>query len=151
METTRFLADCMLGKLVRWLRILGYDVAYFRYLEDNKLLAIALLEKRVLLTKDRTLAALGREWAYYVRGETLPEQLLELKNTFGLTFSLPPRCSLCNVPLQDVPPEEAKKDVPLFVSVSFHSFRRCPSCGKVFWPGTHWNKIQKICQRFLTD
>lgn len=151
METTRFLADCMLGKLARWLRILGYDIAYFRYLEDNKLLAIALLEKRILLTKDRALAALGREWAYYVKAETPLEQLLELKNTFGLTFPLPPRCPFCNVPLQDVPPEEAKKDVPLFVSVSFHSFRRCPSCGKVFWPGTHWDKIQRTCQKFLAD
>ncbi|MCS7242720.1 MAG: Mut7-C RNAse domain-containing protein [Candidatus Caldatribacterium sp.] len=146
--TTRFLADSMLGKLARWLRILGHDVAYFRDLEDKKLLAIARLEKRILLTKDRALAAFGRESAYLVRAETIPEQLLELKRAFRLSFSLPPRCPYCNEPLNDISLEEARKDVPLFVALSFSAFKRCPSCRRIFWPGTHWQRIQQFCQGF---
>ncbi|MBC7216587.1 MAG: Mut7-C RNAse domain-containing protein [Candidatus Caldatribacterium sp.] len=146
---TRFIADCMLGKLARWLRILGYDVAYFRNLEDKKLLAIALLEKRILLTKDRALAASGKEWAYFVVSETLPEQLLELKKTFHLTFPLPPRCPFCNETLLDISQEEARRNVPLFVALSFTNFKQCPLCQRTFWPGTHWQRIQKLCQEFL--
>ncbi|MEN3202206.1 MAG: Mut7-C RNAse domain-containing protein [Atribacterota bacterium] len=145
----RFLADCMLGKLTRWLRILGYDVTYFRNLEDKKLLAIARLEKRILLTKDRALATSGREWAYFVQAETVSEQLLELKRTFHLSFPLPPRCPSCNEVLYDISPEEARKNVPLFVALSFSNFKRCPRCQKTFWPGTHWQRVQKLCQELL--
>jgi uncharacterized protein with PIN domain len=147
----RFLADCMLGKLTRWLRILGYDVAYFRNMEDRKLLAIARLEGRILLTKDKALAASGRESAYYVKANSLPEQLLELKQVFGLSFSLPPRCPFCNETLEEISPEEARKNLPLFVALSFTTFRRCPSCQRTFWPGTHWQRIHRLCQEFLGE
>ncbi|MEN3184608.1 MAG: Mut7-C RNAse domain-containing protein [Atribacterota bacterium] len=131
------------------MRILGYDVVYFRNLEDKKLLAIARLEKRVLLTRDRALAASGGEWAYLVQAETVPEQLLELQRAFHLSFSLPPRCPFCNEVLCDISPEEARRNVPLFVALSFSSFKRCPSCQRTFWPGTHWQRIQKLRQEFL--
>lgn len=139
----------MLGKLTRWLRILGYDVAYFKNLDDRKLLAIARFERRILLTRDRALAASEKKWAYLVKGETVPEQLLELKHAFNLTFSLPPRCPLCNEILHDIPPEEARKTVPLFVALSFTNFKRCPSCQKTFWPGTHWQRVQELRKELL--
>ncbi|MGC8777940.1 MAG: Mut7-C RNAse domain-containing protein, partial [Candidatus Caldatribacteriaceae bacterium] len=83
MTEEKFLADCMLGKLARWLRIAGYDTKYLPHSEDRKLIAIARFEGRVLLTKDQALFRRAKEIAYLVQAESLGHQLKEILTHFG--------------------------------------------------------------------
>lgn len=150
MTKDKFVADCMLGKLARWLRITGYDTKYFRHFEDHKLLAIARFEGRILLTKDIALFKRAKEIAYLVQTEPLENQLKEIFTQFGLwpRFSLA-RCPRCNEILFSVCAQEIKPQIPLFVFLSFQEFKQCPLCQKVYWPGTHWQKIDAICHELL--
>ncbi|MEN3186524.1 MAG: Mut7-C RNAse domain-containing protein [Atribacterota bacterium] len=147
MTDQTFLADCMLGKLARWLRIVGYDTRYFRHAEDHTLIAVARFEGRTLLTKDQALFKRAQEIAYFVQAESLTLQLREILLHFGLPLRLShTRCPSCNAALLPVPPQKAKAHVPLFVSLSFEEFKQCPHCQKIYWPGTHWQRILQICQ-----
>ncbi|MDI3542817.1 MAG: uncharacterized protein PWP57_420 [Candidatus Atribacteria bacterium] len=142
MVIPKFLADCMLGKLARWLRILGYDTKYLRYLDDAKIIALARFEHRILLTKDRDLAKRAPDVAYLIFSSRVEEQVQEVINAFRLTcLTHLTRCPHCNELLFDLPPEEAKKEIPLFVSLTFSQFKKCPKCHRIYWPGTHWQKI----------
>jgi len=142
MVLPKFLADCMLGKLARWLRILGYDTKYFRYLDDPQIVALARFEHRTLLTKDQALAKSASDVAYLVSPSRVEEQIQEVLKTFRLTYPTPfPRCPYCNELLFDLSQEEAKKEVPLFVSLTFFQFKKCPRCHRIYWPGTHWQRI----------
>jgi|YNPMSStandDraft_2_1061718.scaffolds.fasta_scaffold00068_33 uncharacterized protein with PIN domain len=147
MTQEKFLADCMLGKLARWLRIAGYDTRYFRYAEDHKLIAIARFEGRILLTRDRALSQRAKEIAYFVQAESLEHQLKEVLTRFDLPLRLSlARCPDCNATLLDASFQEVKLKIPLFVSLSFQEFKKCPLCQKVYWPGTHWQKITAFYQ-----
>ncbi|MCX7667793.1 MAG: Mut7-C RNAse domain-containing protein [Atribacterota bacterium] len=149
MTEEKFLADCMLGKLARWLRIVGYDTKYFRHAEDHTLIAVARFEGRVLLTRDRALFQRAKEIAHLIQTESLEHQLREVLLCFGLPLRLSlARCPSCNTALLTVSPQEVKSQVPLFVSLSFEEFKQCPLCQKIYWPGTHWQKIVQFCQEF---
>ncbi|NSW77334.1 MAG: Mut7-C RNAse domain-containing protein [Candidatus Atribacteria bacterium] len=149
MTEEKFLADCMLGKLARWLRIVGYDTKYFRHAEDHTLIAVARFEGRMLLTKDRALFQRAKEITYFIKAESLEYQLKEVLSHFKLSLRLSfARCPSCNATLLSVSPQEAKSRVPLFVSLSFEEFKQCPLCQKIYWPGTHWQKIVQFCQEF---
>jgi len=138
----KFLADCMLGKLARWLRILGYDTKYFHYLDDAKIIALARFEHRIILTKDRDLAKRASDITYLVSSSRVEEQVQEVITAFHLPYLTSfTRCPHCNELLFDLPPEEAKKEVPLFVSLTFSQFKKCPKCHRIYWPGTQWQKI----------
>jgi len=144
MTLPKFLADCMLGKLARWLRILGYDTKYARYLDDPKIIALARFEHRILLTKDTHLAKRAPDVAYFVSSSRVEEQVQEIIKAFQLPYPTPfSRCPHCNELLFDLPPEEAKKEIPLFVSLTFSQFKKCPRCHRIYWPGTHWQRIMQ--------
>lgn len=138
----------MLGKLARWLRIAGYDTAYLRHSEDHQLIALARFEGRILLTRDRALSERAKEVAYFVQAESLEDQLREVFLHFHL-FLRPTltRCPSCNHTLLAASPQEVKSRVPLFVFLSFQEFKACPLCTKVYWPGTHWQRIVRLCQK----
>ncbi|MCD6155431.1 MAG: Mut7-C RNAse domain-containing protein [Candidatus Atribacteria bacterium] len=143
----KFIADCMLGKLARWLRISGYDTLYIRYLSDSKIIALARFEKRFVLTRDLEMRHLEPNLVYLVKSLSIQEQLQEVLERFKLSPKLnESRCPHCNEILLPINREQAKKYVPLFVYQSFNKFTQCPSCKKVYWPGTHWQKITRLCQ-----
>jgi uncharacterized protein with PIN domain len=138
----KFLADCMLGKLARWLRILGYDTKYSRYLDDPKIVALARFEHRILLTRDKALAEGASDVAYLISSSRVEEQVQEVIKAFHLPYPTPfPHCPHCNELLFDIYQEEAKREVPLFVSLTFSQFKKCPQCHRIYWPGTHWQRI----------
>jgi uncharacterized protein with PIN domain len=146
----RFLADAMLGRLARWLRILGYDTAYEKVISDDALLARAVSENRWLLTRDRYLArqrVLQGRHTLLVRDD-LEGQLQELRQALTIELTLPHRrgylCATCNFPLVPITVEAATPLVPPFVAESYRDFSQCPHCRYVFWPGTHWDDM---CQR----
>ena len=101
----KFLADAMLGKLTRWLRMLGQDVMYSVEFDDSELLELAKEEERILLTKDFELykRAIGRGLdAYYVEGKTESERLAEVAKRYGLPLTIDmdkSHCPICNTKL----------------------------------------------------
>jgi uncharacterized protein with PIN domain len=134
----RLLVDAMLGRLARWLRLMGYDAEYWRSGSDTALVHQARSEDRLVLTRDRQLAGRRGVGALLIHGETLDEQIDEVRAILGsdpLPFG---RCSQCNGPLEDLPHADARDLVPPYVWNTQSSFRRCTRCGRVYWRGTHW-------------
>jgi hypothetical protein len=147
-----FIVDCMLGKLAKWLKILGFDAAYLNRAEDRELLLLARREKRVLLTKDQGLlkAAAGIP-SLFIESDDWQEQLAQVLDSFRLRELARPhsRCLLCNVGLKKIPKRTAKNLVAPFVFERAGSFSICPSCGRVFWPGTHFEDMDLKIARIL--
>lgn len=137
-EPLRLLADGMLGRLARWLRLLGYDTAYEANADDLDLARRARAEGRVLLTRDRALAGRRGLRTLLIASEHLEEQVHQVRQALG-----PPpspalsRCSLCNLPLMPVEPDEIADRVPPYVLQTQERFSRCPGCDRVYWAGTH--------------
>jgi len=135
-EPLKFMADSMLGRLARWLRILGYDVAYESSISDNDLIARALRENRIILTMDRELA--NRKSAKNVlllRSDDYKEQLKHVITYYKIDceshiFS---RCLLCNERLDSVEKEKIKDKVPPYVYATHDEFDICPQCRRAYW------------------
>jgi uncharacterized protein with PIN domain len=144
----RFIADGMLGKLARWLRMLGQDVEYFNQLEDSELMAKAQEEHRVLLTRDLELyqrATAKHVEAFYVEGKTEAEKLAELAKRFGVPLHIDlqlSRCPKCNTQIKPVPKEELSGKVEEKTFRYYNEFWRCPNCGSIYWQGAHWGRIR---------
>jgi uncharacterized protein len=128
----------MLGRLAKWLRLMGYDTAYWRAGSDDELIAHAAAEGRLIVTRDHGLAGRRKVNALFIASETLDEQIAEIKA--GLPEPDEPfsRCSACNGVLKDLPHDEARDLVPAYVWHTQPTFRRCAGCGRVYWKGTHW-------------
>jgi hypothetical protein len=141
----RFIADVMVGKLVRWLRVLGFDVAYSNRFEDDEIIRIAEAENRVILTRDTGLAARpGRAQCLFIESGDYEEQVQQVLQTFGLKeFDVFSRCLECNVPLTSVDKEAVFEKVPPYVYLTQERFAVCPSCHRVYWHGTHADEMLK--------
>jgi uncharacterized protein with PIN domain len=138
----RFVVDGMLGSLARWLRRLGYDADYANQRGDAELVRVARAEDRVLLTRDQQLAGRRGIRALLVESQSLDEQLTQVKSAFPLPPGSPGRCSECNAPLESATPDEVAGRVPAYVHRQHSRFHRCPGCGRIYWPGSHWKAIQ---------
>jgi uncharacterized protein with PIN domain len=137
----KLLCDHMLGSLARWLRFMGYDTAYPEPGPDRTLIERARVEDRILLTRDKQLAA-RMEGAVAVRSDDLEEQIREVAAVLRLQLVDPlSRCSLCNEILDPLPLEEVEGLVPEGVRSRHHEFWRCSSCKRVYWQGSHWDKM----------
>jgi len=142
----RFLADAMLGRLARWLRVLGFDTAYDPSLDDVALVRLANAENRVLLTRDRhLLRELRPRRAIEVTSDTPLEQLAALVPALELKApdALFTRCLLCNTPLEEIPSAEAVTALPPTVRELKGPFRRCPTCSRMYWPGSHVRRMTR--------
>jgi len=138
-----FVADAMLGTLAKWLRILGYDTFFDPALDDHQLVRVARSQDRVLLTRDRELARRRGVRVLLVTSEKLDEQIAQVLADLDLesdrTFS---RCPVCNEPLLEMDREAARSRVPAYVARTHERFRACPSCQRVYWRGTHWQRME---------
>ncbi len=136
----KFAVDCMLGKLAKWLKILGFDVCFFSRIEDDDLLEIAKKEKRILLTRDTGLfeRAPSKE-RLFITSEKWQDQVHQVLDDLKLWGKVLPysRCIECNVPLKNLPKKRAKNLVTPFVYENARSFSLCPQCDRVYWKGSH--------------
>ncbi len=145
----KFLADGMLGKLARWLRMLGHDVIYSVQLNDSELLELTKKDGRVLLTKDLELykRAIGRGMdTYYVEGKTEVERLAEIAKRYNLPLSIDmdkSHCPICNTKLQTAQKEQLKDKLEKNTYTYYDKFWVCPNCGQIYWQGAHWKQIQQ--------
>jgi len=143
----KFIADGMLGKLTRWLRMLGQDVTYSTQLEDAELIAVAEKEHRVLLTRDSELyqraIAKGID-SFYVEGRTEAEKLAELAERFDFPLAIDlarSRCPRCNAKIRLTPKEKLAGKVEKNTFIYYDEFWKCSKCGHVYWQGAHWKGI----------
>jgi len=141
----RFVAEPMLGKLVKWLRVMGYDVFYQRSYREAELIRL-LAEGRRLLSR-RLEATARHSGAILIRSDHVGEQLKELWNLGCLKTDRSKfftRCLRCNVPLKEADPEAARSTLPDYVYHENPSeIRFCTECGRFFWPGSHRDRMLK--------
>jgi uncharacterized protein with PIN domain len=139
----------MLGKLTRWLRMLGQDVVYTGSMNDKDLIQKAKKENRVLLTRDRELyqQAIGKGAdPFLVEGETEAEKLGNLAKRFKFQLEIDvriSRCPKCNTRIKSVSKAEAVNKIPKTTSSYYDEFWECPKCRQIYWQGAHWKKIEK--------
>ncbi len=142
----------MLGRLARWLRVLGYDTLYDLTAPDPELVARADAEDRLLLTRDRRLLReLRPRRSLEVKGDAPLEQLRQVVEALAL---VPPselftRCLVCNELLTAVTPAEAQRLVPPQSKAAPGPVRRCAGCGRVYWQGSHVRRMRLALERAL--
>jgi hypothetical protein len=150
----RFIADEQLGRLSRWLKIVGQDVIYRNRWPDEELLSRARAEGRIILTRDSHLPAKAEGLSlYWVRENYPARQLREVVSRFRdqIRIEVFSRCVECNVPLHDIARPEVEGKVPPFVWKTQTEYRACPACGKIFWSATHRERIEVQLQDILGE
>lgn len=143
----KFITDGMLGKLTRWLRLLGYDVEYANDMEDKKLMALAKKEKRILLTRDLALFqqanARGID-TFLVEGRTEIERLACMAGKYDFPLEIDvtvSRCPKCNTKIQSISKDSVAEKVEKATFTFYNEFWECPKCGQIYWQGAHWKRI----------
>jgi hypothetical protein len=145
----KFIADVHLGKLTRYLRMMGFDVLYKSNFDDKEIVSLSLTELRAILTKDRGILKRSEvTHGYWVRSTKIKEQVIEVIKRFDLKniikeFS---RCITCNSVLKPISKNEIIDDLPPRVSKSQVDFFRCSACKKNYWKGTHHQKMLSFIQ-----
>lgn len=145
----KFLVDGMLGKLARWLRLLGYNVEYLNNFQDKQLIEEAKKENSILLTSDIQLYRLANARGidtYLVEGKTEAEKLARVSKRFEIKLDInsrTSRCTTCNSALKPVSKKQIKGKIPERTLKAYAEFWRCinPKCGKIYWPGRQWQNI----------
>lgn len=144
-DPPRFLADTMLGRLARELRLLGYDTLYATAtMADATIAHLAHAEGRILLTRDREMLRRRQLDGILITSDRVQEQVAQLV-TAGLLNQHHPftRCRECNTLLEAVSKEEIAGQVPPYVYATQTHFARCPTCQRIYWRGTHWQRMRQ--------
>ena len=148
-----FLLDGMHGNLARWLRISGYDVIYYRDKDDDELIFEALASNRVLLTRDWSLEIRAKKAGVItllMEGKKVRDHLAQIKKELSLEINPDEsRCPICNGELTKKTREAVRFKVPEFSLNAFDDFRICKTCEKVYWKGSHWEKISKVLAEII--
>ncbi|WP_054840063.1 Mut7-C RNAse domain-containing protein [Thermococcus sp. JCM 11816] len=147
----KFIADMMLGRLARWLRLYGYDTLY-GIVEDEVIIRKALEDDRIILTRDSGLAerarTAGGARVFLLSSNSLEGQVEELKKLgveFRELFPANARCPpKCNGLIVRIPKEEVKGKVPESVYERYEEFYVCKNCGQIYWPGRQWREMLRI-------
>lgn len=147
----RFICDRNLGKLAKWLRILGYDTLFYRGNEDRDFLRKADQEGRIALTRKRDLERrhhAGR--LVVIKADRADAQIGEILEVLALSpdpLRRMSRCLRCNSTLEEVAKEAVESMVPVYVYENCMQFHRCSLCGGIFWPGTHPRHVEEYLRR----
>ncbi len=143
-----FLCDRNLGKLARWLRLMGYDTISLRT-NDEEAIRRADEEGRVVLTRKAS-APSGAE-VVHIGHDRLADQVRQLAGLYDLEHGAEPftRCCLCNELLTDMAREDARGKVPEYVYATRETFSLCPGCGRIYWRGTHHDRASSRMQALL--
>jgi uncharacterized protein with PIN domain len=154
----KFIADNNVGKLARWLRLIGYNTVLFTQKNDSQMIKTALSEERAILTKDsqfmrRRLVTGGRIKAIYIKQDDPNLQVQEVVQTLNLNYHFKPftLCLECNQELIARDKEEVQNRVPAHVFETQTQYTECPVCHRIYWQGTHWQamvrKLQELQSR----
>lgn len=152
LRITRFVADAHLGALARWLRMAGFDTLHRNDYRDREIADIAIRDGRILLTRDRELLKLrGLTHACYVHAVHPAQQFREILGRLDLARSLRPFtvCLVCNAPLRAVEKAQVIERLPASVRASHERFTTCDACGRIYWAGSHWRRMQAVLDEAL--
>jgi uncharacterized protein with PIN domain len=147
-----FILDGHLGRLAAYLRLLGFDSLYRNDFGDEELAALSAAEKRILLTRDRGLLKRSIVTRGYCLRAVIPrDQIREVVERFDLARSAAPfrRCLACNALLQPVEKSSILDRLPAGTREGYDAFYLCVGCGKIFWPGSHFTRLQRIVRNAL--
>lgn len=154
----KLIADAMLGRLAKWLRLLGFDILYYPDISDRQILRIALEQDRTVLTRDTNLIRRKNLKNYiFIKSDDISGQLNEVKEILNIRGVAPSRrCPRCNGVLSEwIRKNDIRDAVPEYVYHYFNYFIKCKDCGKVYWEGTHQKrfreKIEEILNRACED
>jgi uncharacterized protein with PIN domain len=146
----KFIADNNVGKLARWLRLIGYDTVLLKQKDDAQMIMIALVENRVILTKDaqfmkRRVVANGTLKTLHIEEDNHEVQVQEVVETLSLDYDYRPfsRCPECNRALAARDKEDVKDLIPVRVFETQTQYTQCPACHRIYWRGTHWQAMGK--------
>lgn len=152
------MVDHNVGKLARWLRLMGYDAVFFTGQDDQQMVTAALAEGRIVLTRDtrimeRRVVTSGRLKALLIRSDRPEVQLRQLVAACHLDSQLHPftRCLECNQPLAAKTREEVKGRVPPYVYRTQGQYMECPGCHRLYWRGSHWQRMTERLARIGDD
>jgi len=140
----KFIADVHLGRLARYLRVMGFDVLYKNDFEDDEIVRTSLKERRAILTRDRGILKRNEvTHGYWVRSTKVEEQVKEVLKRFDLKNEIKEfsRCVECNEPLKSIKKETIIDQLPPKVANLQNEFYRCPVCNKIYWKGTHHKRM----------
>lgn len=149
----KFLADSSLGRLSKWMRLLGYDAVYYRGGADRNFLRKAEREGRAVLTRRKDVLARQHPGiVLFVEHDRVEDQIVEVLRKLNVKpdpdafFTV---CLECNVSLNPAGRDEVRDRVPDYVYRTQQEFRFCPGCGRVYWPGTHRERTMAMLRRIL--
>jgi len=132
----------MLGRLAKWMRLLGLDTSYYRNTNGKTIIYHSRKEGRIILTRSKNLADKYDD-LILIESEYLMDQLKQITKSVKIKTPFV-RCPVCNIKTETVKKEEIKNGVPPYVFETHKDFKRCPECGRVFWKGTHYKRIKKV-------
>ncbi len=143
----RFAADANLGKLARYLRLLGFDTVFENHIDDARLVQLALSERRIILSRDIGLLKRGEvTHGYWLRATAPAKQLRELVAALQLESRCQPftRCAQCNATLHEVTKESLQSRLPADTLSYYERFMQCESCRQLYWPGSHYRRLSAM-------
>jgi uncharacterized protein with PIN domain len=152
LTATRFVLDMHLGRLAAYLRMLGFDSLYWNEASDQRLAQVSHNQKRILLTRDRGLLKRNLvTYGYCIRQNSPRDQLKEVLDHFDLAGDIQPfrRCMRCNGVLEAVDKDAILAQLPERVRGRYERFRTCPQCGRVYWRGSHFERMQRLIDSVL--
>jgi uncharacterized protein with PIN domain len=150
----RFVLDNHLGRLSAYMRMMGFDCLYRNDFHDEELAALSAAEERILLTRDRRL--LMRKivrYGYCLRSLNSIEQAAEVLRRYDCAAAVVPfrRCLRCNHPLEQVTKEKVLDRLQTLTIMYYEEFHRCPSCGQIYWKGSHYERMARLVERLLSE
>jgi len=154
-KNLKFIVDINVGKLAKWLRIIGYDTLLFNGDDDWRMVITALAEGRVIITKDtqlmkRGVITNGRLKALLITTDEPELQIQQVIESLNLDCHFKPFtiCLECNQPLVERTKQEVKDQVPPYVLQTQNEYMECPACHRIYWKGTHWQAMTRKLEKF---
>ena len=152
----KFIVDNNVGKLAKWLRMMGYDTFFFNGSDDWEMIMTALAEGRVILTRDtqimkRGVVTSGRLKAVLIQSDEPEQQMRQVVETLKLDCQFRPFaiCLECNQPLEERSKQQVRDRVPPYVFQTQSQYLECPACHRIYWRGTHWQAMTESLGKFV--
>jgi uncharacterized protein len=150
----KFVLDVHLGKLARYLRLLGFDAHLDPEANDQEIARKGMLENRVILTRDvGLLKQKSVIWGYWLRSQNWQEQVQEILRRYGCFGQITPftRCMVCNGVIAEAPKEQVHLLLPPKTRQFYDQFYQCATCQRVYWQGSHYEKMQRFISSLAQD
>lgn len=150
-DAPRFIADCHLGRLAKYLRFMGYDTLYFPHIEDRNLIELARKEGRIILTRDAAMKQRKNAPVFFLKPIDPAAQIQTLCAAFGMRIldDAYHRCLVCNTRLETIGKTALNDTVPAAVKEHFDFFQQCPECGRIYWHGDHYQNMMTFLRKAL--